>query len=593
MSKKPVVKTCLTHFMATCIIASGLSSSHAVFAQSTLAPPAAAQPHAINPADTYLQRQEHDRRIRQEERTSGRQLQSLVDSPVQHPERLPEELPCFPVESVQINTTIAGHDWHKALNGPQGDDSPVGRCLGGAGISLLIARLQNAVLRQGYITSEVLAPEQNLTEGVLTLEVQAGRIGDIRTISENSSVASNIWTLRTGDILKLGALEQSAEHLLRLPGLASRLQIVPGRETGTSDIELHLGKPSPLRLSAGLHDGGNRSTGKLMGTTSLSWDNPLGVADQLNISACTAVGWREDGPRSNRCHALQYSVPVGWWLFSGGISDSHFYQTVFGAFQNYRYGGRSEQAELGAQRVIDRDGSGSTAAVFTLRKRASANFIDDQEIEVQRRRTSLWEASLQHMRQWSDAQLTGRIGMRHGIGAFGALPPPEAAAGESSARMQLLTAQATYAQRWSWLAQTWTHTSDWLSQWNQTPLTPQDRFCIGFRGSLRGLDGQQTACGNRGWQWRNEVATGLNHAFAALTGKAVQAYVAIDMARVSETGFASQLHFSSVAFGLRGAFDPSDSSRLSWDIFAGTPISKPDHFQTASLASGFNLRIDF
>jgi len=40
-----------------------------------------------------------------------------------------------------------------------------GKCLGGAGINLLLAELQNRIISYGYITTRVVIPAQDLTSG--------------------------------------------------------------------------------------------------------------------------------------------------------------------------------------------------------------------------------------------------------------------------------------------------------------------------------------------------------------------------------------------------------------------------------------------
>ncbi|MBP7303070.1 MAG: hypothetical protein KA972_07810, partial [Brachymonas sp.] len=47
-------------------------------------------------------------------------------------------------------------------------DAPEGRCLGAQGVNIVLARAQNHLIARGYITSRVLAPEQDLKQGELT-----------------------------------------------------------------------------------------------------------------------------------------------------------------------------------------------------------------------------------------------------------------------------------------------------------------------------------------------------------------------------------------------------------------------------------------
>ncbi|TPG58345.1 hypothetical protein EAH77_19075 [Ewingella americana] len=43
-----------------------------------------------------------------------------------------------------------------------------------------LLKVQNALLEQGYVTTRVMAEEQDLTQGTFTLMLQPGRIEQIR-----------------------------------------------------------------------------------------------------------------------------------------------------------------------------------------------------------------------------------------------------------------------------------------------------------------------------------------------------------------------------------------------------------------------------
>lgn len=90
---------------------------------------------------------------------------------------LADESPCFRIREVRLRGNDAGRfDWAlDALDGPDGTDSPMGRCLGAKAIELLQKRLQNEVIARGYVTSRVVVGNQNLADGVLVFEPVAGR----------------------------------------------------------------------------------------------------------------------------------------------------------------------------------------------------------------------------------------------------------------------------------------------------------------------------------------------------------------------------------------------------------------------------------
>ncbi|HFI2153083.1 TPA: ShlB/FhaC/HecB family hemolysin secretion/activation protein, partial [Pseudomonas aeruginosa] len=157
--------------------------------------------------------------------------------------------------------------------------------------------------------------------------------------------------------------------------------------------------------------------------------------------------------------------------------------------------------------------------------RESDNFINDTEIEVQRRRMAGWELGLGHRHFIGKATLDLNLAYRKGTGAFNALRAPEEAFGEGTAHGRIYNADAQLVLPLQWGKQSLRYIGSWRAQWNRSPLVPQDRFSIGGRYTVRGFDGEMSLTGERGWLLRNEVGVPL--------GGGVEAYVAVDHGRVA------------------------------------------------------------
>jgi hemolysin activation/secretion protein len=121
-------------------------------------------------------------------------------------------------------------------------------------------------------------------------------------------------------------------------------------------------------------------------------------------------------------------------------------------------------------------------------------------------------------------------------------------------------------------------------QINNTPLVPQDRLCLGHRFSVRGFDGRQTLCGDRGYLSRNELAWAINELLST--------YVALDAGRVGGRS-AQELPerlLSGYALGLRGQGRPARDLALSLDAFVSRPLAKPAFLSTAWRRKRFSGR---
>ena len=535
-----------------------------------------------------LQRQiERDRALReQQEMAPDIRLQTPAAA---DPGRLPiTETPCFPVREIVLKTPQPDVDfaWAKAAADPDGDPA-TGRCLGSAGINLVMKRVQNAIVARGYVTTRVLAEAQDLRDGILTLSIIPGRIRSIR-FAEGTSARANAWNAmpaQAGDLLNLRDIEQGLENFKRVPSAEADIQILPADEPGESDVLITWKQSFPLRLTLSVNDGGSKSTGKYLGSVTVSGDHLLALNDLFYASFNRELGTHgsEEGHRGTRGHIFHYSLPYDYWLFGVTASENRYHQTVAGASQDYLYSGTSENYEARLTRILHRNGNGKTSASLRGYLSKSANFIDDTEVEVQRRRMAGWELGLQHRAFIGEATLDVATAWRRGTGAFNAMEAPEDAFDEGTARPRLITADASLNLPFKLAGQQLRYAINWRAQWNRTPLVPQDRFSIGGRYTVRGFDGESVLMAERGWLVRNDFGWSLG-------GSGQELYLGLDHGEVG--GQSAELlvgrRLTGAVLGLRGGYKD-----LSWDLFAGVPVSKPDGFRTAHHTGGFNLTWSF
>ena len=484
--------------------------------------------------------------------------------------------------------------------------SDAGVMLGAQGINMLMKAAQNAVIARGYTTSRVLAQPQDLSQGVLTLTIVPGRIRHIKVDqSDNAHTHAERATLfsalpmKSGDILNLRDIEQTLENLKRLPTVEADIQIAPADSPNQSDLNIQWRQRTvPLRLSVGLDDSGSKATGKYQGTATVAVDHPLRLNDLLYLSYGAALSgydkvYSTDAEgRVNGSHhgksknwALHYSVPYGYWELALNASSYDYDQAVAGVNQVYRYRGHSNSQEVKLSRVLHRDHVSKTSAYLKGWHRQSDNFIDDAEIEAQRRETGGYELGVGHKRSIGQSQISANVAFKRGTGAFNAMRAPEEAFGEGTSRMQLITADVDVVVPWQIEQTPISFGSSWHAQWNKTPLTPQDRLAIGGRSTVRGFDGNYSLSAERGWYSRNELAVTYRPGH--------QAYLALDAGHVAGASAQYLLGQTLVgtAVGLRGQFKLG--GQLSYDLFAGAPLRKPQGYVTKHPTLGFNLNYTF
>ena len=559
-----------------------------------------------NPADIaaqeQLRQQERERILRQQQETRPDvRLPTPITLPgavttVEAEEILPaEETPCFTINNLSlIGDESARFQWlldHADLTLSGNEDKVIGRCLGTRGINTVLHRLQAALTQHGWVTSRVLVEPQDLASGNLQLTFLPGRVGQLRLspdargkIPDRANI-NNAFPVQPGDVLNLRALEQGLENLRRVPSVDADISITPSQSDTlnthptTSDIVINWHQKLPLRLSLAADDAGVTSTGKYQGTATVSFDNWRAANDLFYLSHTRDLGGRDSGERGLRATSAHYSIPFGYWLLSLNISESEYRQTVAGALQSYVYSGASQHGEIKLSRLVYRDARRKSTLSIKSWIRASQNFVDDTEIKVQRRRTAGLELGFNHREFIGSSTLDLSLHQRQGIDAFGSRHAPEELFGEGTSRMRLTTTDIQLTAPFSLANQSLRYVGNLRAQWNQTPLVTQDRFLIGSRYTVRGFDGNSLLAADRGWFIRNEIAL-------ALGSSGHETYLGIDHGEV--TGRSSKnlvgTRLTGAVVGLRGSY-----KGLSYDLFAGTPLAKPDGFKTAHITTGFNL----
>ena len=542
-----------------------------------------AQTISDNAAAQELQRQqERERALRQ-------QLEQQPDVRREAPQapdgQLPaNESPCFHINHITlVGPSSELFQWALAAADPA-DDPATGRCLGSAGINLVMTRVQNAIIARGYVTTRVLAAPQDIKPGTLALTLVPGRVRAIR-FSEDSSpraTLSNAVPIHAGDLLNLRDIEQALENFKRVPTADADIQIVPAdgpdAQPGQSDLVITWKQQRAWRVAASVDNSGSRRTGKYQGSFTFSYDDPLALNDLFYVSLNHNLD-SGDG-KGTHGYVLHYEVPYGYWLLGLTTSYYKYNQSVAGATQNYIYSGDSQDSEVRLTRLLYRNAVRKVGGYMRLWQRNTHNAIDDTEIAVQRRRMAGWEIGLTEREFIGKATLDTSIAYRHGTGMFSSLPAPEEAFGEGTARPAIITADAQLNLPFKIGGQGLRYLGAWRGQWNRTPLVPQDRFSIGNRYTVRGFDGENTLMGDRGWLMRNDLGWGLGQ-----TG--MELYLALDWGGVG--GPSAQLlagrHLSGTGLGLRG----SGYKGLSWDVFVGKPLSKPENLRTARVTGYFTL----
>ena len=520
--------------------------------------------------------------------------------------------PCFVISKIAYTTLDKTHlsilgNFDFALTPlTHGKQRITGQCLNIHDINRIVSDVQNRIIQRGYSTTRVLIGNQNLKNGTLQLTIIPGFVDKIKADTADSPLAiytnptglpANFATalpIKSGDLLNIRDLETGLENLKRVPTANADFTIKPSslQFAGYSDIEIKYHQTKKVRYGVTIDDSGSKSTGKYQGGLTISIDNPTWHNDLFYLSYSRDLGNKVNdnqyGDKGSENYSLGYVVPIKNVLFSANASHYTYKQTVAGANQDYQYSGESNNANLTASWLASRDNKSKTLLNFGGFVKSQKNFIDDTEVDVQRRKVVGFNAGVRHETRFGQKQLISDFSIQRGTGAFGALTPPESLFNEGTVRTPIYKLNVNFITPIALGDYQLGYQASLKGQYANTALVPSERLAIGGRYTVRGFDGERTLSGDMGAIFRQDFSFPIKQSNHNL-------YFGLDAGTVAMQNKEQDnllLGHTLVggAVGFKGEFKPL---RLSYDVFAGYPIRQPEYFGKKEWTGGVSLGLEF
>lgn len=487
---------------------------------------------------------------------------------------LPKETVSFLVKDITIESEAARFKNLAYVVEPYKHHS-----MGAEGVNLVVRVLTDELMDRGYVTSKVIVPDQDLSGGVLRLQILPGYIKEIK-FADNSKMGTwrNAFPTKAGDVLNIRELEQGLEQMKRVPNQNVEMQLVPGEEQGQTTVVLQVSRTKPWSIGVSFDDSGLESTGRLQAGVSAVLYNPTGLNDVLSYNYGKDAEHDDESYGSSN-YSAAYSVPYGNYTFSFNKYHSEYKQTIADVVP-FRYDGETEGMEFGVQRLLYRDRLRKTQATFKLIRKARHTYLDDEELGVQEQKTIAYQLGLIHRQYWGNTVMDINLYYQKGMPWWQAKPGfSDHLAEMATSRyglwgvnfnlqtpVKLGKAQGRY--RFSLRGQ---YTTD--------RLYGSEQFSIGGRYSVRGFDGEMSLAGENGFYIQNELSIPIPKISA-------EAYIGIDYGQVwgaaAETLVGNKL--AGAVLGMRGSF----SKNLQYEGFIGVPLYKPEGFKTGHTVLGFS-----
>lgn len=271
---------------------------------------------------------------------------------------------------------------------------------GYSGRELTLAEMQEAAglvarfyRERGYFLARAYVPKQEITDGVVVIQVVEGRIegkadgsgivvkGDGVRLDPNRIRGVVAAAVEPGEPVRQEALERGLLILNDLPGVGVRSGLEPGAEPGATrlTIEASEGPLATAELSADNY--GNRYTGRLRANAGAYLNDPLGRGDILSLNATASSNAGMKYVRG------AYQTPIGYDGLKLGVSVSRMTYRLGEELTSLQAGGHALTADAALSYPILRSRAANLLAQSTythkiLYNRANGETTSDKRTDA-------------------------------------------------------------------------------------------------------------------------------------------------------------------------------------------------------------------
>ena len=266
-----------------------------------------------------------------------------------------------------------------------------------------VARISDFYHARGYPLARALIPAQTLRDGVVEVAIVEARYGAIGLVNRarvnTALLESMLAPLETGQLVRQLPLEHVLLLMADVPGAAPNATLQPGKESGTSDIEIRESSTAPINAQATMDNEGNRFTGRLQGGGEVAWYGPLQHGDAVDASLLTSGNGLQYG-------RLSYETLLDGAGTHLGVAYSTLHYRLGDGLQALGGHGTAQVASLWTRRALLRSREANLYLQFGYDHKPLRDDLDNAALRTHRH---LDDAVAVLSGDWEDAGFSGGI----------------------------------------------------------------------------------------------------------------------------------------------------------------------------------------
>ena len=267
----------------------------------------------------------------------------------------------------------------------------IGKCFEAEILANIIKSVNDYYLNNGYITTQIKVPKQNLQSGIFELQIIEGKIGEIifgknRTIEKMQKFMA--FGDAKGEVLNINDINQGIYQINRLQSNQAVMKIAPGDRVGESLITIDNNKKFPAKFTISTDNLGNNFSGIQRTNFSSSFDNVLFLNDNFNLNYSTNLH-DNNKIKDMKSFAGSVAIPFKRNSFSYDFSYSEFKGQNQGKVGALVSTGFSQSSRIALDRVVINDAKLRIAGNISITNKASASYINKDKNSVSERKLSI------------------------------------------------------------------------------------------------------------------------------------------------------------------------------------------------------------
>lgn len=176
---------------------------------------------------------------------------------------------------------------------------------------------------RGFILAKAYIPEQHVRDGVVTLTLLLGELGEVEVQNNKkykASIIEDIFEPVINKPVTARGIEERLFFVNDMPGLETQAYFEPGSQVGDTRLNINVMEEKTFAGNVRVDNHGSESTGEFRLYTDGYWYSPLGIGDQLHIGV---LGTFE--PANSLYGSIHYGLPLfsprAKFTFGGSTND--------------------------------------------------------------------------------------------------------------------------------------------------------------------------------------------------------------------------------------------------------------------------------